>query len=155
MVLHGENDQIVPFDSARDMAEDADATLYRVPGAYHSWMIANPRHGADSLRQLLNGELGDVLRETADVLGIKDWRDAAGWDRALVEPDAWVRELTGDEVDELGAAEPEHVELELIRRAERPRRVQEVPPARRAYRRWFRRPAARSQTTVQPDANTA
>jgi pimeloyl-ACP methyl ester carboxylesterase len=31
MVVHGENDQIVPFDCARDMAKDADGTLYMVP----------------------------------------------------------------------------------------------------------------------------
>jgi pimeloyl-ACP methyl ester carboxylesterase len=47
IVVHGEKDLVVPFDSARDMAERADGALYRVPGAYHSWMLANPRHGAE------------------------------------------------------------------------------------------------------------
>jgi pimeloyl-ACP methyl ester carboxylesterase len=163
VVLHGENDRIVPFDSARDLAEDADATLYRVPGAYHSWMIANPRHGADALRQLLVGELGEVLRDTARTLGIKDWRDAAAWDRMLIEPNAWIRDLHGDQIEELGTEEPEHLQMELVRRPEQRQRRQ--PWVRRTYRRWLnRRPgrahqrhsrehAARWRSTAQPDAS--
>ena len=42
MVLHGEKDMVVPFDSARDIAEEADATLYRVPGRPTPAMIAEP-----------------------------------------------------------------------------------------------------------------
>jgi pimeloyl-ACP methyl ester carboxylesterase len=117
-VVHGEKDLLVPFASARDLAEDANATLYRVPDAYHSWMIANPRHGADALRQLLNRELGEALRGAAGELGIEDWRDAAAWDRALIEPDARVRELNSDQVEELGDDEGEHLEMELVRRAD-------------------------------------
>ena len=87
-VLHGEKDLIVPFDSARDIADDANATLYCVPDAYHSWMITNPRHGADAFRQLLHGELGEVLRNTANALGIMDFTDATCWEDALIAPDA-------------------------------------------------------------------
>lgn len=117
LVLHGERDLIVPFASAREVAEDADATLYRVPNAFHSWMIANPRHGADSLRQLLSRELGDVLRHTAWTLGLHDWRDPAGWDAALVEHDAKVRELNGGFRD-FGIDVGQRVELQLIRRTQ-------------------------------------
>ncbi|MCW2624449.1 alpha/beta hydrolase [Mycobacterium sp.] len=153
IVVHGEKDLLVPFDSARDLAEDADATLYRVPGAYHSWIIANPRHGADALRQLLNRELGEVLRDAADVLGIKDWRDAAAWDRVLIEPDAWLRELNGDQIEELGDDEREHVEMELVRRAERPLHAPPMPWVRRTYRRWAgRRPGRLDQTHSRADA---
>jgi pimeloyl-ACP methyl ester carboxylesterase len=126
IVVHGEKDLLVPFESARDLAEDANATLYRVPDAYHSWMIANPRHGADAFRQLLNRELGDALRSAAAGLGIKDWRDPAAWERALIDPDAKVRELNGDQVEELGDDEPEHLAMELVRRARRPQ--QAAPP---------------------------
>ena len=75
IVVHGENDLVVPFESAQDMADRADGTLYKVPGAYHSWMLANPRHGADMMRQLLAAELGDVLREAARVHGARGWLD--------------------------------------------------------------------------------
>jgi len=127
IVVHGEKDLFVPFESARDLAENANATLYRVPGAYHSWMIANPRHGADALRQLLNGELGEALGDAAAVLGIKDWRDTAAWHRALIEPDARVRELNGDQIEELGDDQREHVEMELVCRAERPLHTPPTP----------------------------
>lgn len=115
--LHGEHDVIVPLDSARELAEDADAALYVVPGATHSWMIANPRHGADALCQLLDGELGEVLRDVADVLGLEDWRDASAWDRALIGPGSRIRELTRDCREEIGTELPEHVRMELVRRA--------------------------------------
>jgi pimeloyl-ACP methyl ester carboxylesterase len=136
MVLHGEKDLIVPFESAREIAEDANATLYLVPGAYHSWMIANPRHGADALRQLLEGELGEVLRVNAKALGIRDWRDPEAWDAVLVDPESWVRELNGARVEELDADEPLHLEMQLIRCAKRPvRQPARAPWARRTYRR--------------------
>ena len=73
------------------MAERADGTLYRVPGAYHSWMLANPRHGADMVRQLLAAELGDVLREAARALGIMGV--PGGWQDALLTPDSPLHSL--------------------------------------------------------------
>jgi hypothetical protein len=147
IVVHGEKDLLVPFDSARDLAEDADATLYRVPGAYHSWMIANPRQGADALRQLLNGELGEALRDAAAGLGVKDWRAAAAWDRVLIDPDAWIRELNCDQIEELGDDEPEHVEMELVRRAQRPLHAPPMSWVRRTYRRWAGRRRGRLDQT--------
>jgi pimeloyl-ACP methyl ester carboxylesterase len=159
IVLHGEKDLIVPFDSARDLAEDADATLYRVPGAYHSWMIANPRHGADALRQLLDGVLGEVLRTTAKALRIKDWHDAEAWDRALVDPESWIRELNGQRIEVLGADEPDHLEMDLVRCAQRP--VPDAAPwVRRTYRRFVHRQpgvhrASRWLPADRADASTA
>jgi pimeloyl-ACP methyl ester carboxylesterase len=116
IVLHGERDAIIPFDNACDVAEVADATLYRIRGACHSWLIGNPRYGVDSIRQLLHGELGEVLRDAAASLHIEDWRDPAAWDRALVDPDARVRVLAGAGVV-IGADNREQVEMDLIRRA--------------------------------------
>lgn len=118
MVVHGDADAIVPFESACDVADDADATLYRVRDACHSWLITNPRHGADSVRRLLDGALGDVLRQTADALSIDDWRDVAEWDRALVAADARVRKLNADS-NLLGIDVRERVDMELVRRADR------------------------------------
>jgi pimeloyl-ACP methyl ester carboxylesterase len=149
MVLHGENDLVVAFDAAVEMADGADATLYKVPDAYHSWMIANPRHGADAMRQLLGGELGEVLHHAADAMGIGRVDDAAAWQRALLEPDALVLELNGDAVEEVGVEAPEHVELELIRRAERPQHTKRMPWLRRTYRRWTVRHSARGRSAVR------
>lgn len=134
-VLHGEKDLVVPYASARDIADDANGTLYCVPGAYHSWMIANPRQGADAFRQLLDGELGGVLRDTANALGIKDFTDAGCWEDALIAPDALVRELNDGPIEELGSEEPELVDLQLIRQAWRPRWSQRMRWVQRTYRR--------------------
>ncbi|MCW2649945.1 MAG: hypothetical protein JWR32_921 [Mycobacterium sp.] len=155
MVVHGEKDLIVPFECAVDMAQDVDGTLYKVPDAYHSWMIANPRQGADALRQLLRGELGEVLRNTADAVGIRNVDDPEAWERALLEPDAVVRELNSDGADEVGVEEPEHVELELVRRAVRPQHTKRMPWPRRTYRRWSARHSDRGRSMVRwvrPDA---
>ena len=105
IVVHGENDLVVPFESAQDMADRADGTLYKVPGAYHSWMLANPRHGADMMRQLLAAELGDVLREAARAHGARGWQDA------LLTEDSPLRSLEDRPVDAVGVEALDHVEM--------------------------------------------
>jgi pimeloyl-ACP methyl ester carboxylesterase len=130
IVVHGENDLVVPFESATDMAERADGTLYRVPGAYHSWMLANPRHGADMVRQLLAAELGDVLRDAARALGIIGV--AGGWQDALLTPDSLLLSLENQPLESVGSEPLEHVEMDRLRSAYR------VPNRRTTRRlRWF------------------
>ncbi|WP_197496496.1 alpha/beta fold hydrolase [Mycobacterium sp. 1274761.0] len=132
IVVHGENDLVVPFDSALDMAERADATLYRVPGAYHSWMLANPRQGADMIRQLLAAELGDVLREAARQQGIVGV--PGGWAQAFLTEDSRLHSLEETPLEAVGVEPFEPVELERLRSARR------VPRRRAAWRwRWFDR----------------
>lgn len=135
MVVHAEKDMIVPFQHARDIADESDATLYKVPDAYHSWMIANPRQGADAFRQLLDGELGEVLRNAADTMGIADLDDHEAWERELLDPDALVLQfIHGRERIEIGPEELDHVDLELVRSPERSQ--ERMSWARRTYRRW-------------------
>ncbi|WP_120313952.1 alpha/beta fold hydrolase [Mycobacterium alsense] len=135
MVVHAEKDMIVPFPYAREIANESDATLYRVPSAYHSWMIANPRHGADAFRQLLGGELGEVLRDAADAMGIADLDDHEAWERELLDPDALVLEfIHGRDRIEIGTEEPDHVELELVRDTDRSH--ERMSWAQRTYRKW-------------------
>ena len=80
---------------------------------------------------------------------MKDFTDAACWDDALISPDALVRELNGDAVEELGIEDPEHVELQPIRRAWRPCWTQRM----RWVQRTYRRPAARSQSRSRQPAH--
>ena len=156
MVVHAEKDMIVPFPHARDIADESDATLYRVPDAYHSWMIANPRQGADAFRQLLDGELGEVLRNAADTMGIADVDDHEAWERELLDPDALVLEfIHGRERVDIGAEELDHVELELVRHTERPQ--ERMSWAQRTYRRWAAkhlyqaRSLIRQKTRIEPE----
>ncbi|GAY13663.1 alpha/beta fold hydrolase [Mycobacterium sp. shizuoka-1] len=109
IVVHGDKDGVVPFDNAYDMAERADATLYRVPGAHHSWMLARPRQAADMMRQLLDAELGRIL--------------------AAANRPADARVLGPDEIDP--------VELDLLRSPAR--RCPGRPQWRRISLRWSRR----------------
>lgn len=156
MVVHAEKDMIVPFPFAHEIANESDATLYKVPDAYHSWMIANPRQGADAFRQLLNGELGEVLRNAADTMGIADVDDHEAWERELLDPDALVLEfIHGRDKIEIGAEKPEHVELELVRETQRPHERRSW--AQRTYRKWAAthlheaRSVIRQNTRIQVD----
>ncbi len=156
MVVHAENDMIVPFTCAREIATDADASLYRVPDAYHSWMIANPRQGADAFYQLFRGELGEVLRDAADTMGIAEISDCAAWERELLDPDALLFDfIHGDGITEIGSEELDHVDLELVRHTQRPR--ERMSWARRMYRRWAAkhlsdaRSVIRDNTRIHPD----
>jgi pimeloyl-ACP methyl ester carboxylesterase len=145
IVVHGEKDLVVPFDNARDMADRADAALYRVPGAYHSWMLANPRHGADMVRQLLEAELGDALKGAARTHRIKG--GASAWEHALLTEDSALHTLNAKPVDALGTEAPEPVELEHLRTASN------LAPRRRTRRRgWFnseRRPRPGKRTAAR------
>jgi pimeloyl-ACP methyl ester carboxylesterase len=156
IVVHAENDMIVPFGCAREIADESDATLYKVPDAYHSWMIANPRQGADAFRQLLRAELGEVIANAADTIGIADVNDYEAWERELLDPDALLFEFIRDDgITEIGAEEPNQVELKLVRHTQRPH--ERMSWARRKYRVWaaqhmhHARSKIRQNTRIQPD----
>jgi pimeloyl-ACP methyl ester carboxylesterase len=134
IVVHGEKDRVVPFESAHDMAERADGALYRVPGAYHSWMLANPRHGADMMRQLLTAELGDALRASAHAHG--DHGCVTCWADALLSDDSPLRRWGDGPLDVVGTETPERIPLDRLRAG--PRRAP-IPQRRNGARRlgWF------------------
>jgi pimeloyl-ACP methyl ester carboxylesterase len=81
IVVHGEKDILVPFENARMIAEHANAPLYQVPRAYHSWMIADPRRGAEIIASLMDKELGVALQCACDRTG------------GTVDRDVWVKDL--------------------------------------------------------------
>ena len=95
-----------------------------------SWMLANPRHGADMVRQLLDAELGDVLRDTArshGIIGVP-----GGWQEVLLTPDSPLHSLEDRPLEAVGTEPLEHVEMDRLRSAYR-------APTRAATRRlrWF------------------
>jgi hypothetical protein len=77
-------------------------------------MLANPRHGADMVRQLLAAELGDALRDTARAHGIMGV--PGGW-QTLLTPASPLQSL--EQVQTVGVEPPEHVEMDRLRRAYR------------------------------------
>jgi pimeloyl-ACP methyl ester carboxylesterase len=113
IVVHGEKDLVVPFESARDMADRADGALYRVPGAYHSWMLANPRQGVDLMRRLLAAELGEALRADRRADGapvsVECWADA------LLTDESPLRTLNEHTPDVLGTEIPQRITLDRLR----------------------------------------
>jgi pimeloyl-ACP methyl ester carboxylesterase len=111
LVLHGENDYMVPFASGRDIAEATGGSLYRLRGACHGWLIANPRHAAEALRHLITERLGDALRFAAQALGIPDSSESTTWERALVPPHALIHRLNGERRVEIGAQRRRHVRV--------------------------------------------
>jgi pimeloyl-ACP methyl ester carboxylesterase len=145
IVVHGEHDLVVPFSSALDMAERTDGALYRVPDAYHSWMLANPRHGADMVRQLLAAELGDALRDSARAHGIMGV--PGGW-QTLLTPDSPLQSLEAIPLEAVGVEPLEHVEMDRLRKAFRRPRPQAAGRLRwlQAWRR--RREAMASSGTA-------
>jgi pimeloyl-ACP methyl ester carboxylesterase len=131
IVVHGEKDLVVPFVSARDMAERTDGALYRVPGAYHSWMLTHPRQGADMVRQLLAAELGDALRASA---GTHDFdRCVTCWADALLSEDSPLRPVNDDPLDVVGTEERERITLDRLRAGPR-EQTQNHPTRRRKTR---------------------
>jgi pimeloyl-ACP methyl ester carboxylesterase len=106
MVLHGDDDFVVPFETAYNVAEDSGGTLYPLYGAGHSWMIADPAQAADALRHLIAGELGEALRRAAEVLAIRDWREGVVWEWALISPQALLRRLNSAQLAALDQPEP-------------------------------------------------
>jgi pimeloyl-ACP methyl ester carboxylesterase len=122
-------------------------TPLRVPGAYHSWMLANPRHGADMVRQLLDAELGDALRDSARAHGIVGV--PGGW-QALLAPDSPLKALADTPLEAVGEEPLEHVEMERLRKAHR-------TPSRGAERRirWFFRRRKPAWTSMSGTADAA
>lgn len=66
MVVHAERDILVPWPNAVNMATHAGGELHKIPHAYHSWFIADPRRGADVLGNLMAEDLRDVLEVARD-----------------------------------------------------------------------------------------
>jgi pimeloyl-ACP methyl ester carboxylesterase len=129
IVVHGEKDLVVPFASAHDMAERTDGALYRVPGAYHSWMLANPRHGADMMRQLLAAELGDALRASVQAHGTDGC--VTCWADALLSDDSPLRPLADAPLDVVGTEARQHVTLDRMRAGPYRETTQNRPTRRR------------------------
>jgi pimeloyl-ACP methyl ester carboxylesterase len=81
VIIHGEQDKIVPLESAVDAARLSGALLVTLPRAYHSWVLTTPWTFTALFEQLItDGRLGKELL-SADPEG-------------MYRPDALVKSLT-------------------------------------------------------------
>lgn len=67
LVVHGEQDMIVPLESAVDAARLSAGALVTLPSGYHSWVLSSPWTFVQILRHMvMRGALGDELRAALD-----------------------------------------------------------------------------------------
>jgi hypothetical protein len=93
IVVHGAHDSVVPVASGVDAARSAGAALYRLPNAYHSWLLPDPYLATDVMSQLLHAELGEALHRASVNLGLPPEPTADHWHAACLASDARVLEL--------------------------------------------------------------
>jgi hypothetical protein len=93
-------------------------------------MLANPRHGADMMRQLLAAELGDALRASERANGVDGC--VTCWAGALLSDDSPLHRLNDGPLDVLGTEAPEHITLDRLRAG--PRRAPKPQSRDRARR---------------------
>jgi pimeloyl-ACP methyl ester carboxylesterase len=115
-VVHGDRDLLVPLCSGMSAAARAGGELVVVHGARHSWMLRDPETFPAIVAELLDGRLGDALRDAlGDALApaptrpggaagrsAADGGRAADGDLACCTPGALVLELVA-----AGAPQPE------------------------------------------------
>jgi len=90
-VIHGELDMIVPVCTARSAARRSNGELILVKRASHSWLLKDPEALPAIFSELLEGRLGDAIRQaiTAAGAGSVDELEAI-----MYEPDAPILQLT-------------------------------------------------------------
>jgi pimeloyl-ACP methyl ester carboxylesterase len=102
VIFHGEQDKIVPLESAVDAAALSGALLVTLPSAYHSWVLNTPWTFTKILGRLIaENRLGDELRSAMSPPRRGGETDNGGMYRA----GAMVRDLT-PQISVLGSAYP-------------------------------------------------
>jgi pimeloyl-ACP methyl ester carboxylesterase len=90
-VIHGDADVAVPFCTAESAARRAEGQLVRVRKGSHSWLLKDPETLPAIVAELLDGRLGQAIRDHLDAAGAAD---LAELDSAFYTPDAPILALT-------------------------------------------------------------
>ncbi|CAA0105760.1 Non-heme chloroperoxidase [Mycolicibacterium vanbaalenii] len=93
VVAHGTHDLVMPIESGLDCAHSAEAALYLLPHAHHSWMLPDPRLATEFIEGLVHAELGTAIAAAAAQSCLPECPTAADWHRACLDVDARVLEL--------------------------------------------------------------
>jgi pimeloyl-ACP methyl ester carboxylesterase len=92
VIFHGEQDKIVPLESAVDAAALSGALLVTLPKAYHSWVLTTPWTFTEIFGQLIaENRLGPDLRMALSSLG--RGADPGSDDGGMYRHDSMVRDL--------------------------------------------------------------
>ncbi|HEY5154331.1 MAG TPA: alpha/beta hydrolase, partial [Acidimicrobiales bacterium] len=68
-VLHGDRDLIVPYATAKSAAKRANGQLITIKRGGHSWLLRDPDTLPAIVAELLEGRLGDAIRDTIGAAG--------------------------------------------------------------------------------------
>jgi pimeloyl-ACP methyl ester carboxylesterase len=94
VVIHGDRDIAVPYQTAVDAARRAQGTLVTIKGGTHSWVLKDPETLPAVIAQLLDGPLARVRAAVVAAAGLTPGATPAQIEDAFLGPHAWVRRLT-------------------------------------------------------------
>jgi pimeloyl-ACP methyl ester carboxylesterase len=94
VVIHGDRDLAVPYQTAVDAARRANGTLVTIEGGSHSWVLKDPETLPAIVAGLLDGPLARVRAAALGAAGLTPSSTAAQIEEAFLGPHAWVRRLT-------------------------------------------------------------
>jgi pimeloyl-ACP methyl ester carboxylesterase len=94
VVIHGDRDLAVPYQTAVDAARRANGTLVTIEGGSHSWVLKDPETLPAIIAQLLDGPLARVRAAALGAAGLTPSATAEQIEEAFLGPHAWVRRLT-------------------------------------------------------------
>ncbi len=94
VVIHGDRDLPVPYQTAVDAARRSSGTLVTVKGGTHSWVLKDPETLPAIIAELLDGPLARVRAAALGAAGLMPDASPDQVESAFLGPHAWVRRLT-------------------------------------------------------------
>jgi pimeloyl-ACP methyl ester carboxylesterase len=94
VVIHGDRDIAVPYQTARDAARRSGGTLVTIHGGTHSWVLKDPETLPAVIAELLDGPLARVRAAVLAAEGLDPAATPEEMELAFLGPHALVRRLT-------------------------------------------------------------
>ena len=94
VVIHGDRDIAVPYQTAVDAARRSAGTLVTIHGGTHSWVLKDPETLPAVIAELLAGPLAGARAAVLAAAGIDPDATPEEMELAFLGPDALVRRLT-------------------------------------------------------------
>jgi pimeloyl-ACP methyl ester carboxylesterase len=94
VVIHGDRDIAVPYQTAKDAARRSGGTLVTIHGGTHSWVLKDPETLPAVIAELLQGPLARVRAAVLAAERLDPDATPEEMELAFLAPDALVRRLT-------------------------------------------------------------